>query len=91
MAFGLRIWKSYELLLLKYRVMTVAEMLEFEALTLAPIDVALVDTTIMTADEIDWLNSYHARVRSTITPLVDAKTSVWLEGATQPLSIPTTS
>jgi Xaa-Pro aminopeptidase len=67
------------------------EMLEFEALTLAPIDVALVDTTIMTADEIDWLNSYHARVRSTITPLVDAKTAVWLEGATQPLSLPTAS
>ena len=67
------------------------EMLEFEALTLAPIDVALVDTTIMTVDEIDWLNSYHARVRSTITPLVDAKTAVWLEGATQPLSIPTAS
>ncbi len=61
-------------------------MLEFEALTLAPIDLALIDVTIMTAEEIDWLNSYHARVRSTITPLVDAKTAVWLEGATQPLS-----
>ena len=64
-------------------------MLEFEALTLAPIDLALIDVTIMTAEEIDWLNSYHARVRSTITPLVDAKTAVWLEGATQPLSLQT--
>jgi Xaa-Pro aminopeptidase len=62
------------------------EMLEFEALTLAPIDLSLIDASIMTVEEIDWLNSYHARVRSVITPLVDEKTAAWLEGATQPLS-----
>ncbi|NKB20214.1 MAG: M24 family metallopeptidase [Alphaproteobacteria bacterium] len=62
------------------------EMLQFEALTLAPIDLALVDASIMTTDEIDWLNGYHARVQATIGPLVDQKTAAWLLEATQPLS-----
>jgi Xaa-Pro aminopeptidase len=61
------------------------QMLEFEALTLAPIDLALIDASIMTAEEIDWLDGYHARVRSTISPLVDDKTAAWLERVTQPL------
>jgi len=62
------------------------DMLGFEALTLAPIDLALVDTGIMTDAEIDWLNSYHARVRATVGPLVDAKTAVWLDHATRPVT-----
>jgi len=67
------------------------QMLEFEALTLAPVDLALIDASIMTAEEIDWLNGYHARVRSTISPLVDDKSAAWLERATQPLSSATSS
>ena len=62
------------------------EMLGFEALTLAPIDLALVDTSIMTEAEIDWLNRYHTRVRETIGPLVDGATGAWLESATRPVS-----
>ena len=63
------------------------EMLEFEALTLAPIDLALIEPSIMTQKEISWLNRYHARVLETIGPLVDPKTAAWLEEATQPLSL----
>ena len=59
------------------------DMLGFEALTLAPIDLALVHTGIMTDREIDWLNAYHARVRDTIRPLVDAGTAAWLDQATR--------
>jgi Xaa-Pro aminopeptidase len=62
-------------------------MLGFEALTLAPIDLALVDTGIMTIQEIDWLNAYHARIRETIGPLVDAQTVSWLYQATRPVSM----
>ena len=62
------------------------EMLGFEALTLAPIDLALVDTSIMTAAEIDWLNRYHKRVRETVGPLVDDATGAWMEEATRPVS-----
>jgi Xaa-Pro aminopeptidase len=60
-------------------------MLEFESLTLAPIDLALIEPSIMTQKEISWLNRYHARVLETIGPLVEPKTAVWLEEATQPL------
>lgn len=59
------------------------DMLMFEALTLAPIDLALVEPALMTAAEIDGLNAYHARVRDTITPLVDGATADWLKRATR--------
>jgi Xaa-Pro aminopeptidase len=62
-----------------------ADMLGFETLTLAPIDRALVEPSLMTDDEIGWLDGYHARVRETLTPLVDADTASWLAEATRPL------
>ncbi len=61
------------------------EMLGFETLTLAPIDRNLVEPSLLTAAERDWLNAYHARVRETITPLVDAETALWLAEATAPI------
>ena len=57
----------------------------FETLTLAPIDRRLVDRQMMTADEIDWLDAYHAEVREVLSPLVDAGTRGWLTDATAPL------
>jgi Xaa-Pro aminopeptidase len=63
-----------------------ADMLGFETLTLAPIDRALVERRLMTAEEIGWLDAYHARVRETLTPLVDAETAGWLAEATAPLA-----
>jgi Xaa-Pro aminopeptidase len=60
-------------------------MLSFETLTLAPIDLEAVDRSLLAADEVAWLNAYHARVRTVITPLVDAETAKWLEGATRPI------
>jgi Xaa-Pro aminopeptidase len=56
----------------------------FETLTLAPIDRTLIDTRMLTSKERHWLDSYHARVRETIGPLVDAETRGWLELATRP-------
>ena len=58
----------------------------FETLTLAPIDLNLVDATLLTGTEVDWLNAYHQRVRDTLTPLVDDETAEWLNRATRPLS-----
>src|SRR5262245_6804108 len=57
----------------------------FETLTLAPIDRRLVERDLLTAAEIAWLDSYHARVRKTLDPLVDAQTKAWLEAAPRPL------
>jgi Xaa-Pro aminopeptidase len=61
------------------------ELFGFETLTLAPIDLALVESALLEAREIAWLDAYHARVRDTLTPLVDAATASWLESATKPI------
>ncbi|MGE3245551.1 MAG: aminopeptidase P family protein [Beijerinckiaceae bacterium] len=57
----------------------------FETLTLCPIDLTLVDTAIMTREELRWLDAYHARVRKELSPLVDAETRKWLAQATRGL------
>jgi len=60
-------------------------MMSFETITLAPIDLNLVEPPLLTAEEKGWLNQYHARVRETIGPLVDAETREWLDRATRAL------
>jgi Xaa-Pro aminopeptidase len=62
------------------------DMLHFETITLAPIDRNLVARDLLDRDEAAWLDGYHARVRETIGPLVDAETARWLETATAPIS-----
>ncbi|HEX3809719.1 MAG TPA: aminopeptidase P family protein [Rhizomicrobium sp.] len=58
-------------------------MMEFETITLAPIDLNLVEPKLLTAEERDWLNAYHQRVRETLTGQVDAETKAWLENVTR--------
>jgi Xaa-Pro aminopeptidase len=58
-------------------------MMEFETITLAPIDLNLVETSLLTAEERAWLNDYHARVREKLTPLMDDETRTWLEQTTR--------
>ena len=60
------------------------DMMEFETLTLAPIDKRLVDTALLTRAELQWLDAYHARVLAEIGPMVDGETRQWLEQATAP-------
>ena len=59
------------------------EMLGFETLTLAPIDLALIEPSLLSPAEIAWLNAYHERVRDVVAPQVDAATARWLEQATR--------
>ena len=56
--------------------------LEFETLTLAPIDTRLIEISMLIPEERDWLKAYHARVRDEIGPSLDAETRTWLERAT---------
>jgi Xaa-Pro aminopeptidase len=60
-------------------------LLEFETITLAPIDLNMVEPSLLTGPEKAWLNGYHATVRKTLTPLVDADTKAWLDQATRAL------
>jgi Xaa-Pro aminopeptidase len=57
----------------------------FETLTLVPIDQRLIEPALLSADEIAWLNAYHARVRESLMPLCDSATAAWLADATRPL------
>jgi Xaa-Pro aminopeptidase len=63
------------------------DLLGFETLTLAPIDRALVEPSLLDPAELAWLDAYHARVRTEIVPLVDAPTQRWLAAATQPIDV----
>lgn len=58
-------------------------MLEFETLTLAPIDLRLIDLALLNDREKDWLNGYHAQVRDTLKPLVGDDIGPWLTEATR--------
>lgn len=64
-------------------------MLGFHTLTLAPISHTLVDTTLLSGDEIEWLNAYHQQVKTTIAPLLDATKNAdvisWLKQACEAL------
>lgn len=58
---------------------------DFETLTLAPFDRRLIVPGLLTQEEQDWLNAYHARVLQEIGPVVAGDVLAWLEAATAPL------
>jgi len=60
-------------------------MLEFETLTLVPIDRSMIDVALMSAAEIAWLDAYHERVWQTLSPLLSEADALWLREATAPL------
>jgi Xaa-Pro aminopeptidase len=64
------------------------ELNAFETLTLAPIDLRLVEPRLLTVEEAAWLDAYHAEVAAAIGPLLDPPTRAWLEQATRPLASP---
>ena len=59
------------------------EMMGFDTLTLAPIDLRLIDPSLLSPEHIAWLNAYHARVYEELYPLLDDETREWLEGTTE--------
>ena len=60
--------------------------LRFETLTLCPIDTAPIERELLEPAEIEWLNTYHRRVRNELLPLLDDEADRrWLIDATQPL------
>jgi Xaa-Pro aminopeptidase len=63
------------------------EFLQFETLTLCPIDTRLLDPTLLDATEIAWLDAYHATVRERLAPLLDdAADRAWLDRRCAPLA-----
>lgn len=57
----------------------------FETITLCPFDRSLFDTSIMSAEEIRWVDDYHRTVYDRLAPLMEADERQWLAAATAPL------
>ncbi|MDT8760482.1 aminopeptidase P family protein [Sphingomonas psychrotolerans] len=60
-------------------------MLAFETLTFAPIERRLIEPSLLTAKELQWVNSYHARVLSVVGPQLGEEERQWLEAKTAPI------
>ncbi len=65
---------------------TFGEFLEFETLTLCPIDTRCIERSLLRADEVAWLNDYHATVRTRLSPLLQGAALAWLVERTQALT-----
>jgi Xaa-Pro aminopeptidase len=61
------------------------DMLQFETLTLCPIDTRCIDKSLLRADEAAWLNAYHAMVRARLAPMLSGAALAWLNERTQAL------
>lgn len=61
------------------------EMLEFETLTLCPIDTRCLERSLLREDERAWLDRYHATVRERLAPRLSGTARAWLEARTAPV------
>jgi Xaa-Pro aminopeptidase len=52
--------------------------LEFETITLCPIDTRAIEPSLLSAEERDWLNAYHAKVENELSPLLEDADRTWL-------------
>ncbi|PLK24142.1 X-Pro aminopeptidase [Porphyrobacter sp. TH134] len=83
-AFGIRI---ENLVLVEEREMAGAEgrYLGFETLTFVPLDRKLIARDLLTAEEIAWVDAYHAKVRDVLSPRLTGEDLAWVERETAPL------
>lgn len=79
--FGVRIENT--MIVEKYKETEFGEFLQFDSLTLCPIDTAPVDKDMLLTEETEWLNSYHRKVYDTIAPHLDEPEREWLKEATK--------
>lgn len=77
--FGIRTENT--MIVTPYKETAFGRFLQLEPLTLCPIDTAPIDFSMMTAEEIDWLNQYHKTVYEKLSPLLDDEEREWLNTA----------
>ena len=80
-AYGIRIENLYY----SKRTEQNSEFLEFETLTLVPIDKRLIDAYLLDAGERDWLNAYHKKVYERLAACVNDDEKKWLKESCSPL------
>lgn len=62
------------------------EFLQFKNMTLFPFDTTLCDTSLMTDEEIDWINNYHKTVYDRLSPLLSKEEQDWLKEKTKAIT-----
>ena len=75
------------LLIVPYKETEFGKFLQFESLTLCPIDKTPIILEMMLPEEIDWLNQYHQRVFDTLAPHLSSDEMEWLRTACAPLKV----
>ena len=81
--FGVRTENT--LLIVPYMKTEFGEFLQFESLTLCPIDLRPVVVEMLTKEERQWLNDYHRRVYDVLSPYLNNEEKAWLTNATKPI------
>ncbi len=81
--FGVRIENT--LIVVPYMETGFGRFLQFEPLTLCPIDTAPIIPEMLTDEEKRWLDDYHARVFGTLSPHLEAEEADWLRRTTSPI------
>ena len=61
------------------------QFLQFETVTLFPIDRKLIDILILDNDEISWIDNYHKKVNNALSPFLNEHEKVWLESKCSPI------
>ena len=79
--FGVRIENT--LLVTPYRETEFGQFLQFEPLTLCPIDTTPIIRELLSQEEIDWLNQYHEMVFEQLSPHLEADEREWLRAQTR--------
>ena len=83
--FGVRTENT--LLIVPYMKTEFGEFLQFDSLTLSPIDTTPIIIEMLTKEERQWLNDYHRRVYDVLSPYLNNEEKLWLENATAPIPI----
>ena len=81
--FGVRIENT--LLVTPYKETEFGQFLQFESLTLCPIDKSPIIADLLTSEETEWLNAYHRQVFDTLSPHLAPDEVAWLRNACAPL------
>ena len=59
--------------------------MKFETLSFCPIDHRAIDKTLLSSDELQWLNAYHAKTYETLSPFMNDGEKAWLKEETKAL------
>jgi len=69
-----------------YETTDFGDFLEFETISLSPIDLDLIDPRLLKPDEIEWLNAYHQEVYLSLAQFLTEDESSWLEHETRTIN-----